>query len=430
MTFELRIDSLAQGGSGVGRLEGKAVFVPLSAPGDLLECRITLEKKRYSEAEIVRVIEPSPLRCEPVCPVFGQCGGCQWQHLQPQAQALWKYRIFSDHLQRQCGIDPVLVRPLLCSEDPWNYRSRVQFKCRQTENGFVMGFYRRGSHFVIDVQGCPIARPEINRAQQLLRDWVGSCHCPDKVPQIDLGGDDGGRVRAVVHYIGPDPDRLARELGPRAEAQGMSLYLQTGRKQSLQRVCGEPDLIIEVDSPSIALAYGPGGFAQVNLEQNRAMVAEAMRELDLEGNERVLDLFCGMGNFSLPLARRCATVVGVEDFEPSIEKARQNAAANNLSNVEFHARPAEGSVAALGGSFDLVMLDPPRVGAYDVAWELYSLKPERILYISCDPTTLARDLVPLVQGGYRVLWSRPVDLFPQTFHTESITLLECKGPEN
>lgn len=427
MEFELRIDSLAQGGSGVGRLDGKAVFVPLTAPGDLVQCSVVRDKKRYCEAELVRLIEPSELRAEPLCPVFGQCGGCQWQHLSSEAQSLWKHRIFADHLQRQCGVDVGRIRPLLEAADPWHYRSRVQFKCRLTEKGFVMGFYRRGSHYVIDVPRCPIARPEINGAMELLRRWVGQSSWASQVPQIDLGVDDAGRLRAVVHFIGEDAQGLERHLGPLAEAQGLSLFLQTGRKQSLSRVCGQDDLHIRVDEPPLCLAYGPGGFAQVNLEQNRAMVAEALRGLELGGSGRVLDLYCGMGNFSLPLARRCAQVVGVEDFGPSIEKARFNAAVNGIANAEFHARPAQGAAWALGGGFDLVVLDPPRTGAYDVARELCELAPRQILYISCDPATLARDLVPLLHGGFELVWSRPVDLFPQTFHTESLSLLRRKG---
>ena len=222
------------------------------------------------------------------------------------------------------------------------------------------------------------------------------------------------------------PRRLADYLRPLAEAAGFSLFLQTGRKATLTRVCGEEQLEITVDDPPLRLAYGPGGFAQVNLEQNRALVALLLSARDWQGSESALDLYCGMGNFSLPLARRIGSLVGVEDYPPSIASAQQNARQNGLGNLRFAARPAQGALQDFFPQTppDLVVLDPPRSGAYEVARELAARPPERVAYVSCDPATLARDLQPLLHGPFRLLWSRPVDLFPQTYHIESLTLLE------
>ncbi|WP_432822052.1 23S rRNA (uracil(1939)-C(5))-methyltransferase RlmD [Trichloromonas sp.] len=421
----LRIDSLAYGGNGVGRHEGKAVFVPHTAPGDLLRCRVTREKKRYAEADLTELVEPSSLRRTPPCPVFGRCGGCQWQHLPYREQGEWKERIFRDTLVRQCALPAEKILPLAAAPDEWGYRSRVQFKCRQTENGFVMGFYRRGSHFVIDVEHCPIAASAINEALASFRGWLAHSPCPERVPQVDLAVDDEGRVRAVVHVLDGQADVLANYLRPLVTEAGYALFLQAGRKDILLHVSGESDLHIRPLADSgLRLAYGPGGFAQVNLEQNRRLVAAVLGAVAGERPRRILDLCCGMGNFSLPLAGIADEVFGVEDYAPSIDKARQNAAANLVENARFHARPAEGAYAALaGGGFDLVVLDPPRTGAYQVARELAAARPSRIVYVSCDPPTLARDLVPLLHAGFRVQWSRPVDLFPQTYHTESVTSL-------
>ncbi len=430
MIQNLRIDSLAFGGNGVGRHEGKAVFVPYSVPGDLIRCRPVREKKRFVEASMEELLEPSVDRCPPRCPVFGECGGCQWQHLPYQKQSFWKDRIFRDTLTRHAGVAAERILPLVAAPSPWHYRSRVQFKCRQAENGFVMGFYRRGSHFVVDVEQCPIAMPEVNAALALFRHWLPASPHPGRVQQVDVAVDDEGALRAVVHLPDGGDRGMAEYLAPLAGEAGIALFLQVGRKKTLSRVCGENDLHIRPTGPDgLRLAYGPGGFAQINLAQNRALVKHVMDLSGLDGSQRVLDLFCGMGNFSLPMAGLAAEVVGVEDYAPSIDMARHNARCNAIENVRFFARPAEGAARQCqgGGPFDLVVLDPPRSGAFEVVEELKDIAPSRIVYVSCDPSTLARDLAALVQGGFRVASSVPVDLFPQTFHTESVTLLEYAG---
>jgi 23S rRNA (uracil1939-C5)-methyltransferase len=426
MSERLRIDALAYGGSGVGRLEGKAVFVPLTAPGDRIRCRIVQDRKRYAEAEMVELLEAAPQRRAPPCPVFGDCGGCQWQHLPYEEQCNWKERIFAESLQRQAQIEASGLRPLVPAPDEWGYRSRVQFKCRQTEAGFVMGFYRRGTHYVVDVESCPIAAPRLNCVLALFRQWLPDSPFAHLVPQVDMEFDDEGRVRVTVHVLDSESAALAGYLLPLAEQAGISLFIQCGRKETLQQVCGEEVLhILPLGAGSLRLAYGAGGFAQVNLEQNRQLVREVCSSAALTGGERVLDLFCGMGNFSLPLALRAGEVVGVENYAPAIRQAELNARANGLGHARFQSRPAESAIreVAAAQAFDLVVLDPPRTGAYEVVRELVRLRPPRIIYVSCDPPTLARDLVPLLHGGYEVVSARPFDLFPQTYHTESVTVL-------
>ena len=424
MSTALSVDALAHGGSGIGRCHGKAVFIPLTAPGDRVRCRPLKEKKSYIEAELVEILEPSALRRTPPCPVFGECGGCQWQHLDYAGQLAWKQRSFADFLSRRCGVAEERLLPAVPAPAEWHYRSRVQFKCRQTRHGFVMGFYRRASHFVIDVEHCPIAAAPLNMLLKSFRCWLAEAPNADQIPQVDMELDDEGAIRVVVHFIGRDLDPLVRHLMEASAGHAFSLFVQRGRKQSLQKLRGDADLHIR-PADGLRLAYGPGGFAQVNLEQNRALVAAVLESARSTGTDRVLDLYCGMGNLSLPLARAAGPVTGVEEFAPAIDKARENAAANKLGNLSFFAASAENAFSIVGADpFDLVVLDPPRTGARGLIKDLLQAQPRRILYVSCDPATLARDLLPLLHGGYRVDRARPFDLFPQTFHTESLTVLE------
>lgn len=426
MIASLGIDSLAFGGNGVGRLDGKAIFVPYAAPGDRLDCRIVRDKGRWAEAEIVNVRAPAPERIVPPCPVFGRCGGCQWQFLPYPLQAQWKERIFTDLLVRQAGVAAAAILPIVPAPVSYGYRSRVQFKCINTPAGFTLGFYRRGSHYVEGISACPLAAAGINALLPQLQLTIAGSSVASAIPQIDAGIDDRGRVRLVVHTLPAAREAAAELLQPLAVKEDFALFIQSGRKDGLMHVCGEEDLVIRCDTPPLELAYAAGGFAQVNLDQNRALVAAVLAAANLRGGERLLDLYCGMGNFSLPLARRCAEVVGVEDYAPAIAQAKVNARKNGLGNTRFLARPAAGALTALssGSGFDLVLLDPPREGAHEVCRELLASRVSRILYVSCDPATLARDLKALVQQGYRLASSRPFDFFPQTHHIESLSVLE------
>lgn len=422
---DLEITGLAHGGRGIGRSDGKAVFVPFTAPGDRVVCRPVRSKSRYVEAELVELVEPSAQRREPPCPYFGRCGGCQWQHLAYPAQTEWKQRIFTDQLLRGGIAEPTAVSPIVPATQEWHYRNRVQFKCHMTATGLVIGFYRSGSRYVVDIERCLLLPEPLQRVLDLLRAELPEAPVPDQVPQVDVAcGDDGG-LRVLLHALPPARDRLRPWLQGFARRHRLSACLQAGRKDTIELVHGDSTLTALVDQPPLALEYGPGGFAQVNPAQNRRMVAEMLAILDLQGTEHVLELYCGMGNFSLPIARRAARLTGVEEYAPSVASACDNAASNGLDNVAFRAADAATVIADAGtGAVDLVVLDPPRSGSYQVCKELLQLKPRRVLYISCEPATLARDLTPLVHGGYRVVSARVFDLFPQTWHIESMTLLE------
>jgi len=427
------IEKLAFGGSGVGRLDGKVCFVPYSCPGDLVEVRVKNEKRSYMNAEIARMISPSDTRVVPVCPLFGSCGGCNWQHIDYAAQLAAKRQIFAETMWRGARVENDVIGEVVPSDMQYGYRSRVQFKLHGRNGRIQVGFFRQGTHFVEDApEGCPVAMPVINAALKNLRDVLASFPEPDRIPQINIDCAEQGVV-AIVNYIGADSRAAGdffegcRSLLPELTA----LYLQTGRKHTMVRVFGDNLLAYTLPSrsgDSCRLAFRPGGFSQVNLLQNRKLL-ELVREMaDFDGSEYLLDLYCGNGNFSLPLSGDVAAVTGVEGYEASIDAARENAAYNAIKNAGFICDDAAAAVKRLlseGGRFDVVLLDPPRTGAADVIDSLLQICPSKIIYISCDPSTLARDCGALTKDGiYRVTSSIPVDMFPQTYHLESVTLLE------
>jgi 23S rRNA (uracil1939-C5)-methyltransferase len=430
------IEKMAFGGAGFGHCDGKACFVPFTAPGDEAVIRTRREKRSYLEGELVALRTSSPLRTDPPCPVFGECGGCNWQHLSYPAQLAQKQEIFAGFMRRGGCIDSDRVKEIVAADDPFGYRSRVQLKVRTVAGVVHLGFYRTGSHYVVDIPSvCAIAHPVVNGIIGELHAALELSPEPAKVPQVDVAVGEDGAVILTFHYIGDDPAAFAGYL--RAAQRGFpaagGIFLQQGRKSTLEKVTGVDELTYRVPReflPGLAevrLSFSGGGFSQVNYPQNLALIALVHRLARLTGGERVLDLFCGNGNFSIPLARYASSVLGMEAYAPSIHDAKRNAGANGAANAFFECSDALAGVqglAARGEKFDVILLDPPRTGAAEVVRELGSLDPRSIIYVSCDPATLARDIGVLRGKGYAVAESCPVDMFPQTYHIESVTLLE------
>lgn len=432
------IDKLAFGGSGLGRVGGKVCFVPFTAPGDTVRAGIVSEKKSYLEGELLEVVEPSAARAVPPCGVFGSCGGCCWQHLPYDIQLRAKQEIFADTLARGARVPSEAILPIIPSETPYGYRSRVQLKVRSVGGELHMGFYRQGSHFVVGLPGlCMIASDAVNRVYSAVRPILERFPEPDRVPQVDVAAGDDGRTLLLVHYIGEKPDKAAEWLHRNmpGDAIANGLFIQTGRKATIMKIRGEDRISYVIPPglvpglPEMRLSFRCGGFSQVNYGQNLKLVKTLLSWARLTGTERVLDLFCGNGNFSIPVAGSCAEVVGLEDFRQSIEDAVRNAVVNGVTNARFLCRDSARGLKELlanGERFDLVILDPPRTGSLETVRLIPDLAPGKVVYVSCDPPTLARDLAVLMKGGYTVVSSRPVDMFPQTHHIESITILQRK----
>ncbi len=420
----LAIESLVNGGAGLAHHAGRVVFVPHTAVGDVVVCRVTKVKKTFLEAEICAIEKPSPLRQSPLCPVAGECGGCQWQHLPYDEQLNWKEKLFCDSLIRNCGIAISKIHPLLPAPHPWGYRSRTQIKCEKRGDKFVTGFFRSKSHDIVPAAACPLLPPELNDLLCLLRSLLSPSPYAGDITQIDLSIDCKKKTALVFHYCGTQLSAFADFLS--ATTLTADILIKTPEKRSLHAVTGSGILQVTVANPPIELEYAAGSFAQINLAQNRVLVARVIDFAALKGTETVLDLFCGMGNFSLPLATRAAHVIGIEASRSSIKMAKRNQVKNNLGNVRFYNRSAVGALGHFSHrqAIDLVILDPPRGGAVEVMNELALQPVKRIIYVSCDQQTLARDLKILLSCGYTLVASQALDLFPQTSHCESITLLQ------
>jgi 23S rRNA (uracil1939-C5)-methyltransferase len=433
----VKIEKMAFGGAGFGHLEGKACFVPFTAPGDIARIKILKETRSYLEGELVELLHPSDRRVIPPCHVFGRCGGCNWQHLAYSDQLSAKEDIFAEILWRSGRVERDRIEPIAPAPDPYGYRSRIQLKVRCIDGEPQIGFYRSGSHFVVDIpKKCAIVHPRINRLINGLRQMVALFPEPEKIPQMDVAVGSDGRTELIIHYIGNRRKEIISHFRENRNNPGAdAIFLQTGRKATLEMVSGEKSLSLSYSIPDcssrdhseIKMTFSSGGFSQINYQQNISLVETVCNWAGLTGKERVLDIYCGNGNFSIPLAGKSSYVLGVEDYEQSISSAKRNCETNGIKNISFQFANAVSIVKQLVSTeetFDLVLLDPPRSGAGEVVKIIPALRPRAILYVSCNPPTLARDIGILKKFDYDVVKSRPVDMFPQTYHIESVTLLE------
>ena len=430
---EVAIEKLANGGAGFGRCDGKAFFVPFTAPGDVARVRITCEKKSYAEGELIELVSSSALRVKPPCPVFGICGGCNWQHVEYSSQIMEKTLIFADLLWRAARISPETVLPLLRAPEPYGYRSRVQLKVNYQGGKTSLGFYRPKSHQVVDIPGhCAITHKSINDTLESLRLLMEGCPDPGNISQIDIARGDDESISVIVNHAGASVAEVSEYLLQHREISDLIGSMFIRHKNSTTSIFGAEHLSYRISGNTLpggsekTLFFSKDAFSQINYQQNMQLIRVVSDFAALTGKEKVLDLYCGNGNFSIPLADKAAHVTGFEGYEPSIADARKNAEWNGVTNISFHCSDSAAAVkklAAARETFDVVVLDPPRNGAAEVMHHIQALNADRIIYVSCDPATLARDLGILKKNGFQVINIQGVDMFPQTYHLESVTLL-------
>ena len=428
--FEATITGLTHDGRGVARIDSKATFVSGALLGERVVLRHLKRHRNYDDAEIVSVIEASPDRVEPKCRHFGQCSGCSLQHMDPAAQIAAKQRVLAENFERIGKVAPASWLPPL-SDQPWAYRRKGRFSVRYVEKKerVLVGFREEAnSRLVADIERCEVIHPALGPKVGLLAHLVGGMDAARDIPQIEFAaGDD--TVALVFRHLSPLSGRDQESLVAFGREHGFAIYLQPGNQSSVHPIWPEaPRLAFAVPADDVELEFLPLDFVQVNAGMNQRMLARTMELLDVRPTDRVLDLFCGLGNFTLPVARHAAEVVGVEGEHGLVERAAANAARNGLANASFRVANLfedQRSAPWAGQAWDKILLDPPRAGADKVLEYLPRKGTNRIVYVSCHPGSLARDAGILVQThGFKLVSAGVMDMFPHTAHVESIALFE------
>ena len=432
----LDIVNLTHDGRGVARWPdgphaGKTVFVTGALPGETVLVQQTARSRNFDEAKTLEVVQASPDRVTPRCPHFGTCGGCVLQHLAEDKQIEAKQGVLLDNLQRIGHVTPQSVLPPLRG-DSWGYRRKGRFSVRRVEkkDKTLVGFREQDPRFVADIGECHVVVPQLGFKVAALGALVDGLDARRDIPQIEfITGD--AHVALVFRHLQPLSDADKARLDAFGTEHGFTMFLQPGGNDSVHPLSGEaPQLSFRLPQWDIELLFRPLDFIQVNAKLNEAMIARALALLDVRPGERVLDLFCGLGNFTLPLARASGDgdVVGVEGEAGLVQRARANAAHNGLTNVHFHAADLTQDLASqpwLKAGFDKLLLDPARSGAIDVLKQLPLKGLKRIVYVSCHPGSLARDAGYLVnEAGWTLREAGVMDMFPHTAHVESIAVFD------
>jgi 23S rRNA (uracil1939-C5)-methyltransferase len=426
---EADIVDLAHDGRGVARVDGKAVFIDGALPGERVRFRVFKRRRQLDEAGLVEVIAASPERVVPRCAHFGVCGGCSLQHLSAPAQLASKERQLLDNLERIGRVRPDRVlAPLRGPEWAYRRRARLGVKYVYKKGRVLAGFREREKPYLADIRRCEILEEPLATLPQDLAALVETLDIREKIPQVEVAAGDA-QSALVFRVLGaPGPGDIGK-LAAFGSARNAQIFLQTGGPGTVSPLLPDyPPLTYAVDGGRTVLEFGPVDFIQINREINRSMVDAALQLLLPTPHDAVLDLFCGLGNFTLPLARRAGRVAGIEGDAGLIAKAKANAVRNGIGNAEFFTEnlfePAKFGPWA-NRRYDLVLLDPPRAGAAALLARMSEWRPRRVVYISCHPGSLARDAETLVHAlGYKLTCAGVMDMFPHTTHVESAAVFE------
>ncbi len=420
------IVDLTHEGCGVADLDGRRVFVPDALPGERVEIVLRKRRRKLQEADLIRVVEPSPSRTAAHCEYFGRCGGCALQHLAHAAQVSFKEAAVAETLTRIGRVEPAQWLPAVVGR-PWGYRRRARLGVKYVagKDRVLVGFRERAGPYITDMRHCPVLMPPIGDLLGELADLIQSSSIKSRLPQIEVAVTDDACALVLRVLDAPsDADRQAfLAFGAR---HGIDIYLQPGGPGTVVPLGPTRPLRYRLEACDLTLRFLPTDFVQINADVNAELVATAVELAGVESTDRVLDLFCGLGNFSLPLAQRAGELLGVEGEAGLVARAVQNAAANGIGNARFvTADLMQSDWGFYRERWDIVVLDPPRTGAEAPIAELHRSMPRRIVYVSCHPATLARDARVLVEKhGYRLAAARVFDMFPHTHHIEALALFE------
>jgi 23S rRNA (uracil1939-C5)-methyltransferase len=425
------IESLNHEGLGVAHVDGKATFIEGALPGERVRFQVIKRRKSYDRGRSLEILEPSPHRVTPRCRYFGVCGGCSLQHLRSESQLPTKERVLRDSLQRIGKVEPQSWLPPLTGAS-WSYRRRARLGVRLIENKgeVIVGFREKAHSYITPLASCEVLDARASALLPALRELIAGLSRPDRVPQLEVAVGDNA-IALVFRHLVPLTADDDRQLAAFGASHGVQVFRQPESPNRLLPVWPKepPPLVYRLPEFDIELEFAPTDFIQVNADLNRLMVSRAVQLLDPQPDERVLDLFSGLGNFTLAISRRAGRVLGIEADKALVAKARHNADRNTVTNAEFRAGDLYRTEAPDpwdGEQFDKWLLDPPRTGAVEAIKRLPAQGgPRRIVYVSCNPGTLARDSGVLVHTkGYRLLAAGVMDMFPQTSHVEAMTLFE------
>ncbi|MGH8684542.1 MAG: 23S rRNA (uracil(1939)-C(5))-methyltransferase RlmD [Nitrosospira sp.] len=439
MLAPVTIESLDQEGRGVAHAEGKAIFIEGALPGEVVTYNAYRKKSNFELAQVGQILKPGFTRVVPRCRYFGVCGGCSLQHMDARAQVAAKQRILEDNLKHIGKVEPELILPAVYGA-AWGYRYRARLSVRYVakKGGVLVGFHEKRSSFVADMQACEVMPLRISALIMPLRELVGSLSIRDRVPQIEvsLGEDVDGLVLRILAPLTPQDETSLKAF---ADQYHVQFFLQSGGRPETAYPFypkNAPELNYTLPEFDIVMPFHPTEFTQVNPAMNRILVRRTLSLLDPKPGERIADLFCGLGNFTLPIARRGAHVVGYEGSAAMVRRAEENSKRNGLGRhtqfIETNLFKIDGAWTQGQGHFDKMLLDPPREGAIAAVNCLGEGKamPSRIVYVSCNPATLARDAGVLVhEKDYVLKAAGVVNMFPHTAHVESIALFEKAAVE-
>lgn len=433
LTGEAEVESLSHDGRGIARLDGKTVFIEEALPTERVRFRYKKRRAAFDEAQAIEVLNPSPERTEPLCPYFSICGGCSMQHMTPDMQIRVKEQALLEHLRHFSKIEPHEVEVLPPIVGPlWGYRrsARIGVKYVDKKAKTLVGFREKQSGFIADIDSCAVLDSRVGGLIPELKALISGLKAFKVIPQIEIAAGDEAVALIFRNLQGlTDEDLdLLKTFGDRHD---IYIYLQSGGPETLARLWPDMDIDLLYHLPEfdMKLSFRPGDFIQINREVNKTMVSEAVKALALKPGDVVLDLFCGIGNFSLSIARAAAvSVIGVEGSIAMASRAGGNARLNGIKNAKFYATDLYSDFSNapwVDIRPDKVLLDPPRSGAIDVTGYLVQIRPKRIVYVSCNSATLARDAGVLVHsGGYRLKSVRAIDMFPHTSHVEVMAVFD------
>jgi 23S rRNA (uracil1939-C5)-methyltransferase len=424
--FETTIEGLSHEGRGICHHNGKIVFVFAALPGEVVKIQINKSTSKFAEASVIEVISPSADRIQPHCPHFGVCGGCSMQHVSSETQIRLKQQSLREMVEH-AGIQVGEWLPPLTTH-PWGYRrkARLGVKFVIKKQRLLVGFRERNKPYLADMQQCPILIDRVGQHLEELMQLINGLDARDTIPQIEVAADDENCM-LVFRHLKPLIESDLEKLSEFARQTGFWVQLQPGAADSISALYPQQQTLRfkPLHESDISIRFQPGDFTQVNSDINQQMVKQALDMLELSSDDRVLDLFCGLGNFTLPMAQRARQVTGVEGDEAMVMRAKQNSLEHDLVNSEFFAADLtkiDASVSWMKQKYDKILLDPPRSGAYEIVQQLPAMQAKTIVYVSCQPSSLVRDARALCDKGYRLSHMGLMDMFPQTAHVESMAV--------